>query len=73
MATFLVIPVRYVRIMELIMNTSNPKINGLEATDLDVTDIEELLSAVGIEFTVVQRCPHPQCVVCTDGGLSVAA
>lgn len=55
------------------MNTSNPKINGLEATDLDVTDIEELLSAVGIEFTVVQRCPHPQCVVCTDGGLSVAA
>jgi hypothetical protein len=64
--------------MELIMNTSNPEITDLaitdmEGSDLDTTDIEELLRAAGIEFTVVQRCPHPQCVVCADSRLSVAA
>jgi hypothetical protein len=47
--------------MELIMNTP---------TDLD---IEELLSAAGIDFTVVERCPHPECELCVDARLAAAA
>jgi hypothetical protein len=49
--------------MELIMNTRNRK----------NIDIEELLSAAGIDFTVVERCPYADCELCADKGLPVAA
>ncbi len=58
-----VIPTRYVWVMELIMNTRNRK----------SIDIEELLSAAGIDFTVVERCPYAECELCADKGLPVAA
>lgn len=64
------------------MKTSNPEITdlaitGLDVTDMqgsdvDTTDIEVLLSAAGIDFTVVERCPHPDCRICADR-LSAAA
>ena len=64
---FLVIPVRYVRVMELIMSTAKS-----DTAKSQMTDIEELLSAAGIDFRVVERCPHPECIICVDR-LSVAA
>ena len=36
-------------------------------------DIEDLLTEAGVAFTVVDRCPHPQCELCADEGLSAAA
>ncbi len=45
------------------MNTANP----------EIPDIEELLSAAGVEFTIVAACPHPKCEICNAGDLSVAA
>lgn len=45
------------------MNTSNP----------EPVEIEELLSAAGIEFAVVERCPHPACDVCVGEAVPAAA
>ena len=36
-------------------------------------NIEELLAEAGIEFTIVDRCPDPGCVVCSRGELPKAA
>ncbi len=66
--TFYVIPSRYVVGMELIMNTSNP-----ESLKPEIADIEELLSAAGIEHEVVERCPYLKCDVCADDQLFAAA
>ena len=45
------------------MNTSNT----------EYEDVEQLLSAAGIRFTVVERCPDQACQLCADKGLPVAA
>ena len=39
----------------------------------EYVDIEDLLAAAGIEFAVVDRCPHPGCELCRDKGLPAAA
>lgn len=45
----------------------------MNTAKLQTPDIEELLTAAGIEFTVVAACPHPQCEICKPDDLSVAA
>jgi len=49
--------------MELIMNT----------TEAEITDIEQLLTQAGIEFTVVARCPDPGCDICARSDVAAAA
>ncbi len=73
--TFYVIPGRYIVGMELIMNTSVAKTTDSvsQEADLGTTDLEGLLEAVGISFTVVDRCLDPVCAVCAQKGLSAAA
>ncbi len=36
-------------------------------------DLERLLAAAGIDFTVVMRCPDPACEVCAPAALPSAA
>ena len=36
-------------------------------------EIEQLLAAAGIDFTVVERCPLPGCEVCDADDYPVAA
>ncbi len=36
-------------------------------------DLERLLTAAGIDFTVVTRCPDPACEVCAPVALPSAA
>lgn len=35
--------------------------------------VEELLVAAGFDFTVVERCPEPNCHLCNHADLPVAA
>lgn len=58
---FLVIPRRYGRVMELIMNAS------------ESIDIEQLLATAGVDFTVVERCPVAGCEICDADDVPVAA
>lgn len=45
----------------------------MNTADLETVDIEVLLTDAGIEFTVVDRCPHPACDVCADRDVPAAA
>jgi hypothetical protein len=36
-------------------------------------DIEKLLADAGFDFTVVDRCPDPVCVICDGTGIPAAA
>ena len=58
---FSVIPVRYVRAMELIMSTTN------------TLDIEQMLAEAGFDFAVVERCPVAGCEICDADDIKVAA
>ena len=51
--------------MELIMNTPE----GAPET----IDIEQLLAAAGLDFTVVERCPVVGCEICDAAEVPVAA
>lgn len=45
----------------------------MDTFNTEYEDVEQLLSAAGIRFTVVERCPHRACRLCANKGLPVAA
>jgi len=57
------------------MNTSVAKTTDSVSQEagLGTTDVEGLLEAAGIDFTIVDRCPDPACAVCVQKELSAAA
>ena len=57
------------------MNTSVAKTtdSASQEAGLGTTDLEGLLEAAGISFTVVDRCPDPVCAVCVQKELSAVA
>ena len=45
----------------------------MNTSELEITEIETLLANAGLDFTVVDRCPHPACDICVDQEVSAAA
>lgn len=44
-----------------------------EDTVIGTTVLENLLAAAGFDFSVVDRCPHPGCDICSKDELAAAA
>jgi len=54
------------------MDTENHNAK-VDADRTGAQDVERLLTAAGLDFTVVAHCPDPRCAVCNRKRLSAAA